>query len=369
MPSSTSSSNDHAPASKYDRLLPRRPLGGSFLIAMMVAVALLAGWEMHWRSFGVTPSYRNSNGLWAMERRRIDKGEGNATVIIGSSRALFNTQLDVWERESGERPIQLALEGTSPVSIMEDLADDPDFTGTLIVGVAPGLFFGGFEYRRGAFDQYLKESPSQWLGQRISMLVEPLLAFYSYDYGLFTVIKRQPWPERDGVETEMDVRKLVNLGRDRNARMWSKVETDPEYQALAKEIWADGFVPIDERDEEWVAEARDKRREQIDRAVAATRKLREKGVDVVFVRNPAEGHYAVREPMYNPRQETWDVLIEETGVLGLHWEDHEAMQGYWLPEWSHMSASEADRYTEALYHLMQKELAARAAKSAAEVSQ
>ena len=62
-------------------------------------------------------------------------------------------------------------------------------------------------------------------------------------------------------------------------------------------------------------------------------------------------------------------MIEETGVLGLHWEDHEAMQGYWLPEWSHMSASEADRYTEALYHLMQKELAARAAKSAAEVSQ
>jgi hypothetical protein len=369
MPSSTSSSEPNVQRSKYDRALPKRPLGRAFVVAVIVAASLLVAWEMHWRSFGVMPSYRNSNGLWAMERRRIDRGEGDATVIIGSSRALFNTQLDVWERESGERPIQLALEGTTPLSIMEDLADDPDFSGTLIVGVAPGLFFGGFEYRRKAFDQYLNESPSQWLGQRISMLAEPWLAFYSYDYGLFTVIKRQSWPERAGVETEMDVRKLVNLGRDRNARMWSKVETDPEYQALARKIWADGFIPIEERDAEWIANALDNRRKQIDRAVAATRKLREKGVEVVFVRNPAEGHYAVSEPMYNPRQETWDVLIEETGALGLHWQDHEEMQGYWLPEWSHMSASEADRYTEALYHLIQRERAAQAADSTAEASQ
>jgi hypothetical protein len=27
------------------------------------------------------------------------------------------------------------------------LADDDDFTGKLIVGVAPGLFFSGYEYR------------------------------------------------------------------------------------------------------------------------------------------------------------------------------------------------------------------------------
>jgi len=35
------------------------------------------------------------------------------------------------------------------------------------------------------------------------------------------------------------------------------------------------------------------------------------------------------------------------------------MQGYYLPEWSHMTGEEADRFTEAFYGLVQRELAAR----------
>jgi hypothetical protein len=34
------------------------------------------------------------------------------------------------------------------------------------------------------------------------------------------------------------------------------------------------------------------------------------------------------------------------------------MQGYWLPEWSHMTGNEADRFTESFYGLVHHELAA-----------
>ena len=56
-----------------------------------------------------------------------------------------------------------------------------------------------------------------------------------------------------------------------------------------------------------------------------------------------------------PCAENWDVLIEKSGTLGIHWQDHEELQGYWLPEWSHLSGSEADRYTKALYHVIERE--------------
>ena len=39
--------------------------------------------------------------------------------------------------------------------------------------------------------------------------------------------------------------------------------------------------------------------------------------------------------------------------------DHEKMQAYWLPKWSHMTGEKADRFTEAFYGLVQRELAAR----------
>ncbi|HVH84711.1 MAG TPA: hypothetical protein VM713_10380, partial [Steroidobacteraceae bacterium] len=109
--------------------------------AALIFVLLLVAWEAHWRAFGATPGVANNSGLWAIQRRRIDAGEGDATVIVGSSRPFFDIQLPVWERLAGRRPIQLAFEGTSPLKFAEDLADDPRFTGRLIIGIDPQVFF------------------------------------------------------------------------------------------------------------------------------------------------------------------------------------------------------------------------------------
>lgn len=357
MPSSISSSDAEA---VYQRPLPG--LGRAGWLALLIAMLLMAGWEAWVRGAqGVRPSYRNSDGLWAEQRRRIDGGQGDGWVIIGSSRVLFDIQLAVWERLDGRRPIQLALEGTSPVALLEDLAEDPDFTGKLIVGVAPGLFFSGFEYRRPAIDRYRDETPSQWFGQKVSSLVEPWLAFYDFDYALPAMLRRQPLANRPGVEFEMAVRKLGNMERDRNTRLWDRFENDAAYRELARRIWADGWMPLAERPPEVRDRILQTRGKQLDRAVAAVEKLHGRGVIVVFAQLPYEGHYAVAEPDIAPRELTWDPLIERSGAIGLHFQDHSEMQGYYLPEWSHMTAVEADRFTESFHGLVQRELAARAA--------
>ena len=40
-----------------------------------------------------------------MQRERINNGEGNATVLVGSSRTMSNVALQVWERLEGKRPL------------------------------------------------------------------------------------------------------------------------------------------------------------------------------------------------------------------------------------------------------------------------
>lgn len=313
------------------------------------------------RSEGVTPSYRNSDGLWAEQRRRISTDAGDGWVFAGSSRVLFDFQLAVWERLDGRRPLQLALEGTAAVGMLEGLAEDDDFTGKVIVGVAPALFFSGFEYRRQAMDRYDIESPTQWFGQKVSILAEPWLAFYTFDFALGAMLRRQPLSVREGVPLDLEVRKLSNMERDRNTRLWDKIYKDEAYGELARTIWAQNWMPLAELPEpvrERILEARTK---QLDRAIVAVEKIQAKGAVVIFVQMPYAGHYATAEIDIAPRELTWDILIEQTGALGLHFQDHEEMQGYYLPEWSHMTGEEADRFTEAFYGLVQRELAARAA--------
>lgn len=335
------------------RPLPARALGGAGLLAVLLFVLGFAAWEAHWRAYGVEPGYRNSDDAWAMQRRRIDTGEGNATVIIGSSRALFDIDLDIWQAATGERPIQLALEGTSPMFALEDLADDPDFSGRLLVEISPLLFFSDGKARLDAFARYRRLTPAQRTGYRISRhLFEPWLRYADRDYALFTVLERLPWPHRPGADPLGKVRKLsVMTTPDRNTRMWAKVEQDPDYQMLVRRRWLERLnappPPAPVRDA--------LRAKLIARAGAAVTKLHARGVPVVFVRPPSNGPWLTFERRHLPRSETWNALLARTGAPGLHFEDIPALQGFELPEWSHLSAVDAKRFTAALAPMVEVE--------------
>jgi len=348
-----------------ERDIPPQPWGRIVGAACALFLLLMAGWEWHWRDFGAIPGYRNSDGAWAEQRRRIDTGEGDATVLAGASRVLFDVQLDEWQQVTGERPIQLALEGTSPLPVLEDLAADPDFTGRLLVGVAPDVFFSGFAYRGDAISAYGKHGPSRRSGHWLSrQFLEPYFAFYDSDFALPTVVLRQSWPQRPGLPKRTRVRKLMTQGPDRNSHMWRKVETDASYRALVRSIWAEDFgapLPMMDTPEN----ARKAVGRQVERAAKAVATLRARGVPVVFVRPPSNGAYYAFEQQYLPRATTWEPLIEAVGVPGLHFEDHPQLQGYDLPEWSHLSHGDARRFTLALAPMVQREFARQEAEAGA----
>ena len=335
------------------RPVPEQPWGRILAGAMLMFVLLLGGWEAYWRAYGVTPSISSNSGLWAMQRRRIDAGEGDATVIVASSRPFFDIQLPVWERLDGRRPIQLAFEGTSPLKFVEDLAADPHFTGRLIIGIDPQVFFQGYGLHGDALAYARKESPSQRIGQWLSMrLIEPHFAFDDPDFALETVLARQPWPPRPGKPWLTQVRKLSDHEADRNTHLWSKVADDPQYRELARSIWRQRFSPAMDPPP---AELRKTIQEQIDRTAKAVAKLRGRGVRVLFLRSPSDGEYLAYERRLFPRATTWDVLLAASAAPGIHFEDYPELQGYYLPEWSHMTHAEAERYTVALYAVIQRD--------------
>ncbi|MBS0388015.1 MAG: hypothetical protein JSR15_06000 [Proteobacteria bacterium] len=364
MPSSTSSSRRLTASDRPGvaqpvpvRDIPAHRWGTVLVCALVLAALLIGAWECHWRKFGAYPGYRDDAMMWARQRLRIDAGEGDATVLVGSSRTFFDVQLPVWKELSGRAPIQLALDGTSPTTPLEDLADDPKFKGRVLVGVAPDLFFTGYEFMGGNFRNYRKHSPSDWVGKWLSMhFVEPYLAFYDPDFALFTVIKRQDWPLRSGMHGGTQVRKLTQLGPDRNNTMWTKLVTDPQYRALARRIWDEDFHDPPPS----AAELLEKKKTlylQIARNAAAVARLRARGVTVVYVREPSTGNYVDYETREFPRQAAWDQLMAHVKVPGIYYDDYPQLRSdrYELPEWSHMTQASAERYTRALYAILQQQ--------------
>jgi hypothetical protein len=126
---------------------------------------------------------------------------------------------------------------------------------------------------------------------------------------------------------------------------------------MARNIWREGFVPSD--DDPTPEEAAKGEHEQIKRAAQAVARLRARGVNVLFVRMPSVGEYLAYENRMFPRARTWNALLAATGAPGIHFEDYPELrpdvQGYYLPEWSHMVRVDGERVTAALYGIIERD--------------
>ena len=99
----------------------------SIITAAILCVIAVGAWELYIRSQGFTPTLDDNEALWAVQRAKLENASKNETVFLGSSRVLFDIQLDEWENVIGKRPIQLAVVGSSPLPIFSDIVNNTDF--------------------------------------------------------------------------------------------------------------------------------------------------------------------------------------------------------------------------------------------------
>ncbi|MFN3959905.1 MAG: hypothetical protein ACK4NP_08335 [Parvularculaceae bacterium] len=346
-----------------EREAPERPWRALVLSALAATGVLTAGYELFWRAKGLAAGdYNNTSALWAEARRSV---KPQSTVIIGSSRIFFGADLGVWETLTGKRPVQLALEGTSPRIFLKNLAEDESFKGLVVVGVTTPLFFmtdGGL--RAESLKYARDETPAQRADHVMTKKLESVLAFIDEQSRPKRQVAIWPFPLREGMTPRFDPRKLASLGPDRDARLWNRVLTDERYRKEAIDMWALGIrnnTPprgLDGRPRQMPDEA-------INAVIAEVKsnadKIRARGGDVAFVRMPYGGVYTSVEDFGFPRARFWDRLVSETNSVGVSWQDHAALQSYELPEDSHLSASEATRFTRALVPILYSELEKRRA--------
>lgn len=340
------------------RPVPERNWPRIFAAALVAALVLLAAWEWWARARGYAKHFADTAAHWARERRKV---EPDSLVAIGSSRILFDLDLEVVAEAFGRKPIQLGRVGTSPRPMLSDLARDRDFRGTVLCGVTPSLFFapGGPPVDRGnAFVKDWRREPlSTRSGQLLGMFLEARLALRNEDLALRQLLHAVPLPVRSGaIPFPPEVPYFGETREDRSIRMIPRMERDFLFQDEVRDVWRQIMASIPVPPPEVALAGRD----AVVAAVAADVKtIRERGGKVIFLCFPSTGAFLEYERKNQPRTGYWDRLLAETGAPGIHFEDHPSLSGFDCPEWSHLTSADATRYTQALVPLLAPLLGAR----------
>ena len=117
MPSSTSS---------FERAVPEGNWLRIDLVALLLLVMFIGIVELRLGVRGFRPMRTDSEWSWVAQRARASALGERALVLVGASRMLLDIDLQVLRRETGLEPVQLAIDDSSFVPVLEDLADDPD---------------------------------------------------------------------------------------------------------------------------------------------------------------------------------------------------------------------------------------------------
>lgn len=347
MPSSTSN---------FERIIPAKPWRGITVAVVVGIFVAVTAWEVYCRSLGYEPTLNDTSDLWAEARRRV---EPESIVIIGDSRAWFDSDLDELERGLGKRPVQLAIAGGCAYPVLEDLANDLRFHGTIICSIVPRIYLappGTPPYDRGqkAVQRYHGQTWAQRVSHELSIPLELSFAFLKQDdLTLDALLGRLPIPNRPYALVPPPLPPyFCSVDRDRRARMVEQCARPGRLQTRVKSGWAalftppppPSYVPTDVF-MQGVKAAIEQRfrdtRDDID-------KFRSRGGKVVFVRYPVSGELKKLEDEQTPRKATWDPLVAQCRVPGIYFEDFPELSGFNCPEWSHLSAADSVEFTKRL---------------------
>lgn len=351
MRSSTSSSERPTAADRPgvaqpvpQRPIPDRPWSRIFAVVVCTAAVLVGLWEWRMRALELTPGdLGDGPSAWAEQRRRVDT-EPVAVAIVGDSRILFDTDFNRFAALTGIRPLQLALPGTNARPFLEDLAEDPNFRGLLIVGISEVSYFREKTGLMGdALKRFHQESPSQRVSFLLHRALTRVFAFLDDDYRLSTLVAHLDRGIRRVESGPYDsVWKISSTAEDRYTWLWPRIEHDEKLRAHARAAWLHSpsiFVG------KAVSAA------VIAMTLAKTRiavaKIRAHGGDVIFVRPPSAPELRKHEDERLPRARGWDPLLAAARVKGVHADDVPAMAGLIIPEYSHLSRACAAVFTDA----------------------
>ena len=329
----------------------------SAILMLVIVTIALVGWEIRLRNIGVTTTYDVGDALWSDKRAMVYEPKDKVTVFIGSSRMKYDIDIPTWESiTGGNKVIQLAQDGSNPIPVLLNFADDEKFKGRLLIDVTEGLFFSMSPYNNMEPNKNMKYFKNRTYAQKASFEIDKVLQsqFVFLDKEHFSLnsyldelkFKNRPkvfvmpvWPWQFG-RVSFENQEFMNEEFVRDTNLQVKVRNIWMMFAKMSTAPAVSGMPLDSI---------------MNVVKTATNKIKARGGEVIFTRTPSSGPYLMGEEHDYPRDKYFNRILTETQTQGFHFKDYPSTQNMICPEWSHLTLTDAVTFTKELVKALKEE--------------
>lgn len=333
--------------------------GAAAVLLLVVVLAMESA--LAWR--GYEPTVQDSNLLWSKQRARAAALGPEALVLVGKSRVQLGVDLDLLRTATGLEPVQLAVDGSPLLPILQGLAADPRVRGTVVVALDGGLldevgeldeslaleryYQREYRHRSRLLDSSITEA---WLRERLHRIFRSFAdGSQPLDALLLRILHADATPQY--LATFPDRSRAADYGRvsmpqfylNRVARNLGRpvpdaIAADPgKYGAwLAHEV-ANIEPASDVQLEERIRMLRD---------IAAA--INARGGALVLLEMPISGLVREMEQRRQPREAFWDRLVAGVGTAAIHYADVPEMLALTCPDGSHLDRRDRAEFTRIL---------------------
>jgi hypothetical protein len=305
--------------------------------ALLVAALALFVAERHWRAQGYVPTVLDSTQLWSIQRGRVYGDSPRPLVLLGASRIEYGVDMKTLRDELPHyKPVMLAVNGLYPLSVLRDLAQDPDFRGVVLCDVESNTFISDYFFVQQAYPDYYHQrwTPSWHLHRVLLTAWQRAALIANPEYGVLASLKR-------GFGGGVPFRNYVNYYSNRSGDI-DYTKTDPE---ATKKHFADtvegNIARLPKRDPDtWLAD--------IAPVYDWVRAIQARGGTVIFYESPTLGLTRDINDRLYPREQYWNRFVAASPAPVVSANAVPALANTPLPDDSHIDYRNKAAYTRKL---------------------
>ncbi len=324
----------------------------TIVIALVIAIAALMAFEWTLRASGAKPNFRDNQARWSQVREAVQQDVNyDSIALLGASRIRAAISISALETRYPNQAIYpLGYVGRGPCASLQDLADNTEFRGTVIVSMAPNWVDcdpSRFQMH-GIVNRYHQDwNWARKIDSRLSNTVTRHLVIFDPHYSIQNILEN--YLERGEILPRPDYR---TTRENRQIEYdYSNISPDELEQLQSRSLHS--FLYRQEKGE-------NKGQDRWGAALAIFRnaidKIEARGGQVIMLRLPTSGPLERAEIEHFPRAEYWDQFSTQLSAsVTMHYQDFAELSRFSPPDGNHLDLRESARFTATLFDLAEAE--------------